>query len=235
MTFFISWRYTIILLYIFCFTKAAAESECLSESKRFYWSASLDRPTGIATSFEKSCVLKGNPLYRALSQVKPKRQLNSIQKHFEAYPLWLGRPAVTFGLLRTVQEKENEVTSIQDVLFGINLLSFGRPQSRIQKNPDTYSKRLTVTLPIAGGLLAWKNDKRNDIDLGCLLFSFVQKPDRNFLIETEISGYHPAIAGGPPVSKIRKWTYQSTQSYVHAYVMWRFHNYCRRLHDVTES
>mmetsp|Transcript_14348 Transcript_14348/g.19982 ORF Transcript_14348/g.19982 Transcript_14348/m.19982 type:complete len:236 (-) Transcript_14348:75-782(-) len=235
MAYFISWRFTVILLNVIWLTNAAAESECFSEPKGFHWSASLDRPTGIATSIETSCVLKGNPLHRTLSQVKPKQQLNSVRKYFEAYPFWVGRPAVTFGLLRTVQEKGNEVTSIQDVLFGINLLSFGRPQSRVQKDPGTHSKRLTVTLPIAGGLLAWKNNNRHDIDLGCLLFSLVLKPDRNFFIETEISGYHPAIAGGPPVSKIRKWTYRSTQSYVHAYVMWRFHNYCRRLDEFTET
>mmetsp|Transcript_14481 Transcript_14481/g.20426 ORF Transcript_14481/g.20426 Transcript_14481/m.20426 type:complete len:231 (-) Transcript_14481:164-856(-) len=223
-----------ILLNVFWISTAVANKEVSLKQRGFSWSASLHRPTGIATSVEKSHVLKGSPLDLSLSRVKPKQQLESIRNHFESYPCWLGRPAVSFGLLRTVQDERKQTTWIKDVLFGINLLSFGRPRRELQIDQDRQSKRLVVTLPVQGGLLALKSKNKKDTDLGCLLFSLVQKSERDFFIETGISGYRPTIAGGPPVSRFRKWTYWLTQSHVHAYVMWRFHNYCRRS-DITKE
>lgn len=228
------------LLFLLCILNAviASKAEISVKSqlqrKGFSWSASIDRPTGIATSSETSQVWNGSDLECKLLRAKPKRRLQCLQNNFESYPNWLAKKLVTFGVLRAIENEKGSI-AIQDVFFGCNLLTFDRPTSRFQVKDR--ERRFTVNLPVTGGIMAYREDSRKDRhgDLGRLLFSVVETTTPNkttrFSLETGISGYRPAIAGGPPVSRVRKWMYQSTQSYVHAYVMWRFHRSCCRFKE----
>lgn len=102
----------------------------------------------------------------------------------------------------------------------------------------------TVTIPIVGGLLdAGRHKRRNrkhkhkynqllnqqqQQRLGCLRFKLQHTEAlKETVVTTEIRDYSPAIVGAkePPLL-FRRMAYLSTQSVVHAYVMWRFHHYC---------
>ncbi len=141
-------------------------------------------------------------------------------------------------------------TQICDFLFGINLLTFGQPttvtyRSR-KKNENiegSYSieNEVVTDLPVIGGLLACRKRGRKS-SYGLLRFKFTQTceilPDVEgksqasqelievLRLETRVIDYRPALAGFPPVGKMRKSLYTSTQRLLHAYVMWRFHNHC---------
>mmetsp|Transcript_18995 Transcript_18995/g.31503 ORF Transcript_18995/g.31503 Transcript_18995/m.31503 type:complete len:201 (+) Transcript_18995:16-618(+) len=172
-----------------------------TEAAAYRWAASIDRSTGIAQSCESSRV----PATSRLSQ-QP-----SVEDVFSLYPQWLSTFRISMGLLTTKKQADGS-TSLQDRLFGLHLLEFGK-----HKCTDAN----TVLIPINGGILARSDDGRN---YGGLSFSLRQEGE---IMETAIyHGYRPTIAGKAPVSCVRAWTYRSTQSLLHAYVMWRFHGYC---------
>ena len=166
-------------------------------AKNYRWTAAVERSSGIATSLEVSSAPK--PLTNACDT-------------FVNYPHWLARPTVTFGILKA-KPNPNGSTTIQLRGSGLDILTFARHVSK---------GRNKILLPITGGLLAHPNP-RKPREYGAL--SFAMKT--NQILETRIEGgYRPTISGYPPVSRARAWTYRSTQSLFHAYVMWRFHNYC---------
>lgn len=164
---------------------------------KFRWTAAIDRDTGIATS-------------REISDVSSRQLSKTTVGCFSRYPQWLATPNVSFGMLKAVNRKDGS-TILQDRFLQLQLLVFGKPQVK---------GKTTTILPIIGGLLALP-DKRNRY--GSLVFSL----ENNSRMATSIGhGYRPALAGSPPVNMLRAWMYRSTQTVVHAYVMWRFHKYC---------
>ena len=141
---------------------------------------------------------------------KAPHPLTQVQKTFASYPEWIAKPRVTFGIL-TAKQKGDGSTAMQVRLCRLEVLIFGK---------HTCKGKNTIILPITGGLLARPNECK---EYGSLVFSLRDE----HIVETGIDhGYRPSIAGRPPVSNLRAWTYRSTQSLMHAYVMWRFHNYC---------
>jgi hypothetical protein len=53
-----------------------------------------------------------------------------------------------------------------------------------------------------------------------------REQETDLIIDTRLVNYRPAIAGNPPVSRLRRFVYLNSQRYLHAYVMWRFHDHC---------
>jgi hypothetical protein len=133
------------------------------------------------------------------------------------------------------------------------LLSFGQPQRHVRHRGDRKQNTPEITsilLPITGGILAQPTTKttmttkvgrrsrstpgtairsHEVVSYGSLLFSLHQAHNQTIVaVETNIQdGYRPTLAGRRlPLSILQARMYQSTQSLVHAYVMWRFHKYC---------
>ena len=253
-----------------------ADAAGVQQARKFCWSAALDRKTGEATATEISTCTPRRRSNRASDQYAP---ITSCDDKFlidliKSYPVWLSRPSVSFGVLRTsVLSKQRDVTctridrtrapnridaqqgsaigiSINDSLFGLNLLCFGIPRSSvttIRANGGNRRRSIQVDFPVIGGLLDGKRQAQaatstNDIsEHGRIRFVIEQEEVKmqdtckeksrrsqtlwsNVRIESSIcDGYCPAISGGAPVNALRKAAYLSLQSLVHAYVMWRFH------------
>ena len=134
-------------------------------------------------------------------------------------------------------------------------MTFGIPQfSKITRNPSNATttveklkseetchpstRKITeyrVDIPVIGGLLAYSK-KNPKMPCGSLRFSFENECTPNTttpntphdirMVTSITNGYHPSISGPAPVGFVRYCTYKSTQSLVHAYVMWRFHKRC---------
>ena len=126
------------------------------------------------------------------------------------------------------------------------------PRTRNGKDSDGFSTTVFARIPVVGGILACKSkgqgqgqgqgqvrgncDERNERnDLGELWFqlshslpnvSEATKSKHMVRLESRVVDYRPAISGLPPVNALRCAMYLNTQKYVHAYVMWRFHNHC---------
>lgn len=237
-------------------------------ARRFRWRASLDRNTGEASATEISTCTPRRRSKRAGAQDAPITSCDekSLIDLLKSYPVWLSRPSVSFGVLRiSGLSKPRDVTrtrtngieaqqgsaigmSINDSLFGLNLLCFGNPQSTVtamKANGGNRRRSIQVDFPVIGGLLDGKRQTQgvtstNDInEHGCIRFIVEQEEVKmrdeekaqrsqafwsNVRIESSIcDGYCPAISGSAPVNPIRKVAYLSSQSLVHAYVMWRFH------------
>lgn len=251
-----------------------ADAAGVQQARKFCWSAALDRKTGEATATEISTPRRRSN--RAGDQYVPITSCSCDDKFLidllKSYPVWLSRRSVSFGVLRTsVLSKQRDVTctridrtrppngieaqqvaaigmSINDSLFGLNLLCFGIPRSTVttaKTNGGNRRRSIQVDFPVIGGLLDGKRQAQaatstNDIsEHGRIRFVVEQEEVKiqdiekaqqsqkiwsNLRIESSISdGYCPAISGGAPVNAIRKVAYLSSQSLVHAYVMWRFH------------
>jgi hypothetical protein len=210
----------------------------------YTWEAALDRESGIATAKETRAVPTGSRLYKSLNTTADGDMLRYVDNLFAPYPTWLARFPVTMGLIRAIPDKKGGF-EIRDRLFGVNLLTFGRTQGQRFSFQTKSSKgsiqtsQCTLALPITGGLLAMSSpSKPNGGKRGAVLFTLTksreigaaadldQPPETVCSISTTIGGYRPSLAGSAPVSSIRKWAYLSTQSIVHASVMWRFHRRC---------
>lgn len=189
------------------------------KSPSFSWQASLDTATGIGRAKETS---------KAIFKITgSSREAIEKLQHFShtlaaSYPNWLASGSVTLGTLRAVSNPDDLSTDLKPRLIDTCLLSFG----------DLRIKRATTTgcefeLPITGGLLSLPSKGKQD--RGCINFEVISDsmPDDSVIscyMRTTIAGsYCPIVAGAPPVPFVRKWTYLSSQSLVHAYVMWRYH------------
>ena len=109
-------------------------------------------------------------------------------------------------------------------------------------------QRIRVDFPIIGGLLAMTDpgpstevktrrlgtkrsntNRQHVMEHGCIRFEVLSEKGcsgewQGSRIESRICcGYHPSLAGKIPIRPARKLLYLSTQSLVHAFVMWRFH------------
>ena len=210
----------------------------------YSWEASVDRETGIATSKETGTIPTGSRLYRSINRTSDRDLLRFTENLFAPYPTWLVKFPVTLGLLKATPGKKGGF-EIRDRLFGVNLISFGRTQGQrfsFQTNTSrgpTKTSQCTLALPITGGLLTLSDpSKPNDGNRGSLLFTLTksrevgattdsdESPKTVCSISTTIGGYRPSIAGAAPVNVLRKYTYLSTQSIVHANIMWRFRRRC---------
>lgn len=204
----------------------------LSPFGKFQWQASLDARIGRATSKETST----REWHRRYENPKESQQsiFRVSHKFIGQYPQWLVRPKVTFGLLKCQKDGDTKECTLRPrFLKNVNLLTFGPIQ--VLRKSHTKCK---WKLPITGGLLSLSTttsattSKQKKQDMGCLVFETSSTKHQNktspFLtcnFESSIEGnYCPSIAGRAPISFPRKWTYLSSQSIVHAYVMWRFHN-----------
>jgi hypothetical protein len=174
------------------------------------------------------------------------------ERLFSDYPAWLCRPSVTFGLLRAVETVEGG-TELRSRPFGIKFLEFGKARSLGRVSVGTApaagdggterTSRCAIRIPITGGLLALpgpnNNEKRKDRGCGgALSFALRTKQTVKRSDETEgstlrcsivtgIAGYRPAIAGrAAPTGRLRAAVYLGTQSFLHGYIMWRFHRHC---------
>jgi hypothetical protein len=210
----------------------------------YTWEAAVDRESGMATAKETGNVPKRSRLYRSLNSTSDGELLRYAENLFSPYPTWLVRFPVTLGLLKAIPDKKGGF-EIRDRLFGVNLLSFGRTHAQrfsFQTNTNrgpTKTSQCTLALPITGGLLTLPfPSKPNGGNRGSLLFTLTKSrevgatadldepPETVCSISTTLGGYRPSLAGSAPVNVFRKWAYLSTQSMVHAGVMWRFHRRC---------
>ena len=251
---------------------ADAAAAAVQQARSFCWRAALDQKTGEATATEISTPRRRSN--RAGAQHLPRTSCDdkSLIDLLKSYPVWLSRPSVSFGILRTRElSKPRDVTrtridqtrslngieaqqgsvsgiSISDSLFGLNLLCFGNPQSTVtamKANGGNRRRSIQVDFPVIGGLLDGKRQAEAAVspikisEHGCIRFVIEQEEVKmqdeekaqrsqafwsNVRIESSIcDGYCPAISGDAPVNPTRKVAYLSSQSLVHAYVMWRFH------------
>jgi hypothetical protein len=210
----------------------------------YTWEAAVDRESGIATTKETGNVPTGSRLYRSLNNTSDGELLRYAENLFSPYPTWLVRFPVTMGLFKAIPDKKGGF-EIRDRLFGVNLFSFGGTQCQrfsFQTNTNrgpTKTSQCTLALPITGGLLMLPDpSKPNGGKCGSLVFTLTKSrevgatanldepPETVCSISTSIGGYRPSLAGSAPVNLFRKWAYLSTQSMVHAGVMWRFHRRC---------
>jgi hypothetical protein len=211
----------------------------LSPFGKFRWQASLDSASGRASSQEVS-QKEWHHHYET-----PKASQQSVfrvsDKLIGQYPQWLVRPKVTLGLLTcSRKDPETKETSIRPRFWNrVDLLTFGPIQVSKKSN-----MRCKWKLPITGGLLVDHSSSISSSsssgslgekkrDMGCLVFettttsttAATTPPSLTCRFESSIAGnYGPWIAGPAPIPSHRKWTYLCSQSIVHAYVMWRFHN-----------
>ena len=200
-----------------------------ARSSNYQWYADLNQMTGRASSTEKSTIF--------LDKTKKKKKKMVNQHHvrtlFEQYPNYLNE---LFFFLHVIRDKNKN-----DLRLGpITLLTFGKPRRRrsnwniIQKyrNPLTRKSMTVVQIPIQGGWLSAKKTittTQNKKNLGFLQFSCTEC-SKSFQMETNIVNYLPTLArigsSSLPIHPIGKYIYLKTQSYLHAFVMWRFHKYC---------
>ena len=132
---------------------------------------------------------------------------SDLVDHFLCYPQWLCKGSVTLGLLKAVAADGWDVRLIG---FGTSLLKLGPPVRRGNE----------VQFPFQGGLMVAKTKSRQ----GYLKFSAYD----DGVIQTGIVNYRASLCGvSAPTNAVRRLVYLRTQSLVHAYVMWRFHQYCR--------
>lgn len=195
----------------------------------FSWQAAVDTSTGVATSVERMQASPSSNIAQHFQSGSergvPEPEIwSGVIDRLERYPEWLVRGAVTFGLFRAVPVQDGGC-SLQDRFLGINFLTFGSPES--EKHLQEGLGDCTVTLPIVGGLLALRKPSRNE-DMGCLKFTLEQNEAlKQTQLITEIQGYSPLLVGSrEPAPFYRKCLYLSTQSIIHAYVMWRFQRHC---------
>jgi len=160
---------------------------------KFHWSASLNTDTGIANSYESSII-------------ETRTTSKKMHNIFSYYPNFLSLPSVSLGLLRTEdttttlpKSKDDDIINIRDSIFGLNLLSFGKPKfikdgSSPQKlwkeygndsNSNEHDSGTMISsgeFPIVGGLLSSTIINKSSIKEkqqqtnGCMRFSIRKLP-----------------------------------------------------------
>ena len=197
-----------------------------ARSSNYQWCADLNQMTGRASSEEKSTIF--------LDKAKKKKIIQShARKLFEQYPNYLND---LFFFLHVTHDK-----NANDLRLGpMSILTFGKPRIRnnynnmIQQCWNLIHRRsmTVVQIPIQGGWLSAKMTltMQNKKNLGLLQFSYYANDPKSFHMETNIVDYLPTLAwigsSSLPIHPIRKYLYLKTQSYLHAFVMWRFHKHC---------
>ena len=224
----------------------------LRRNGSYAWEAAIDRGSGLASSTETSFAPKRSRLYRLLGGEYEEVAVQRLANHlFADYASWLARFSVTFGLFKAVPVAGGGF-EFQTRLLSLNLLTFGKPcatklnlETKNQEGKIIRSSQCTITIPIIGGAMtlipveekrSWKS--QNAGALKCTLTARHapaslsskdgQKKEQqtSCSMVTRLVDFRPRLAGGPPVNPFRAGMYLSTQSLVHAYVMWRLHRRC---------
>ncbi|KAL7461032.1 hypothetical protein ACHAXS_001469 [Conticribra weissflogii] len=201
-------------------------SRIQAKRKVFQWAASLDRSTGVASSWEQSYVsiaLTKSPQYHSTSShpTLPSRQeiYDFANEIFSDYPRYLGKRSVTLGLccVSTSSEKSQSF-NLQSTIVGIDVLIFGLPRIRrtglenvcgVEVKAIGGNVICCVEIPILGGYLANATSSMSGgIDFGCLRFTWVElepsehkktksrNPRPNIIIVTEIDGNYRPTLAG---------------------------------------
>jgi hypothetical protein len=219
--------------------RPSARAAARRRNALFYkWQARVERSTGIASSFESSLVPPSSSLGQLLGTTSRRHDWRRATKAwFGQYPVWLCRGRTSFGLLRAVPSSNRN--GGYDVvtrrwLGGVTLLSLDRPKVAVISGPELNGRCYTVSLPIVGGLLAVRHEGSKSASLGSLCFSLEIRGDHRRAPDeikgrliTFIQAYRARMCGPVvPTHPLRARLYLSTQSLVHAYVMWRYHWYC---------
>ena len=196
----------------------------------FLWQASLDATSGRASSVEVSSCNLHDP-----SASWERRLQQHTYDLVESWPTLLAKGSTTLGMIRTSpHDPDKHSTTIRLRLLNLPLLSFGKVrQANVTYGVKKFPYELHV--PITGGLLSLLIPSAKDrgwlkfvVETDTLAATTTRSKSVRCRLRTEIAGhYSPRIAGRPPISKLRKWMYLSSQSYVHAYSMWRFHRLWR--------
>jgi hypothetical protein len=185
---------------------------------KYICTATVDRRTGLASSKEVSSL---NNIVSPTATTATTVLMNV----FEQYPIWLCKGCVSFGLLKAIPKK-NQKYEIRTRVGNINLLTFDHPY-RSRRRHDS-----TVILPIIGGMMSYNNHYKHN--------KRKQKGYLYFTIEKQLAQQQPMTSSANIVTGIEQYApmlvhygrrcraglYLSTQSVIHAYVMWRFHRYC---------
>lgn len=164
--------------------------------KSFLWKASLDRDTGVASSYERSIfnIFGGNEII--LGQNTNKGQKEFVWNQFSKYPHFLQKSSLTLGLCRTVPStSHDECFNLQTSFLPLNMLTFGKPRMVVSPKKMNSARNnvkdgpfgdivCCVEIPIVGGMLAKVFDeeqqkslkstpnKSNENDHGCLRFTW---------------------------------------------------------------
>jgi hypothetical protein len=188
-----------------------------SQHSDFAWQASLDRATGLAASKETSQLqLKHKTpskpmLARLCDQIVRQHKLSKCSTEFvSTWTKFLCSGPVTLGFFQAIKDDKG-FSSLQPRWLPLPILKFGKIR---QCHYNAWE------IPIQEGFLSLTGPKNNA--RGKLTFQVHQKHDR-FCLQTNIVDYRPWLAGQAPVPLVRKSLYLSTQSIVHAYITWRFH------------
>jgi len=139
----------------------------------YKWKSSVDSETMTATSQEQSVIVPSSPLYRTIENTADSDLLRLTTQLVQEYPRWLCRFPITLGFLRAVQGggPNNNDSNLRMRILRIKLLSFAKSHmngSRIsyqQTGKDMTPNKVTrvsVELPIVGGLLARPPPKQID-------------------------------------------------------------------------
>lgn len=182
--------------------------------------------------------------------------IQNAEKNFALYPWWLCRFPTTLGVCRLVSVPDRRLLSpalnickstsvnIYLKLFRINLLTLGPTQvhaRRCQSFPKLKRSdkvgEFRVVMPIEGGFLTYRPVCSRSMrkNTGALIFhltvrhcSYVDLDITRYTLRTALSDYRPFLCGSSlPVSNLRAFAYLRTQGLIHAWVMNRFHRYCR--------
>lgn len=152
-------------------------------SLSFWWEASLDSETGIASSLETSSLpcpkIKASVDEKKKWKIKKRVQRMDISNIasflFREYPVWLCRKKTSFGLLRAIM-KESGSISVQDVFTNTDLLVFGAMvmENNSEPNQDRLdnfgceSARIKCQFPIVGGVLSLGPSEQEKNRLGAV-------------------------------------------------------------------
>jgi hypothetical protein len=188
-----------------------------SQHSDFAWQASLDRATGLAASKETSQLqLKHKTpskpmLARLCDQIVRQHKLSKCSTEFvSTWTKFLCSGPVTLGFFQAIKDDKG-FSSLQPRWLPLPILKFGEIRRRHYNAWE---------IPIQGGFLSLTGPRNNT--RGKLTFQVHQKHDR-VCLQMNIVDYRPWLAGQAPVPLVRKSLYLSTQSIVHAYITWRFH------------
>ena len=190
----------------------------------FSWQASVERSTGKAFAQELS---------RIPVQLPTKHQQNNgdpfLKDLLGNYPGWLSRGSVTLGLLQAVPQSGGG-TRLQTRLFGINILTFGKPAAQklaLQASSAVRQQAIQWKYPIRDGLFVAPTKQSAAGDLVLTLRG--ASDDNNIVVlDTQLVAYRPRVVGAhAPANPMRIALYLGSQSVVHGYAMWRFHRFVR--------
>ena len=184
----------------------------------YSWEANVNPDSAKASAKEVS----SRPKQWKPSLQKGHWSISETRDLLETYPEWLCRGSVTLGLLKAVPIL-NGGTRVQTRLFGINILTFGKPVGQ------------RISLKTRGGtedVVRWKYALQGGImtaspPAGHLYVGMGTRvsSDRVFL-ESGLVDYAARVVGIKiPPNPVRVVFYLGTQSFVHGYVMWRYHRY----------